>query len=311
MEELKNYGIIEATPGPDDYVQGAATKLPTIVLEPTRNWDKYLPVKEIQYQNNYDSYGCVTFSKHNVLETLIKRKYNKEINFSDVFTIIDSGTQPGVGNYLAAVAEHPRKKGFLFESEYPWTKDMHSEETFYKPIPQEIKDKAMKRKDEMKFGWEWVDWDGCDPEELWNSLQYGPVQVTVQTWGRIENGVYQRIDSKKTNHAVELFGGEYRKTFKSYDSYQKDIKILSWDYYFGSAMRHDVIINTMFELIKGDKSEKVYFLGKDGTKSWIFNEAVFEVGRRKGLWGELSTVVEKPQAEVDAIKEDNTLIFSI
>ena len=57
MEELKNYGIIGTTPGPDDYVQGAATKLPTIVLEPTRNWDKYLPVKEIQYQNNYDSYG--------------------------------------------------------------------------------------------------------------------------------------------------------------------------------------------------------------------------------------------------------------
>jgi len=60
------------------------------------------------------------------------------------------------------------------------------------------------------------------------------------------------------------------------------------------------------KLIKIQNSSKVYALGKDNKKHWIFNETSFNIGRVMGLWGDFSSI------EVignDTYPEGHTLVF--
>src|SRR3989304_5254526 len=121
---MVNYGLIESKPDIGNWVMGAEISLPKIVLQSDRNWTPYLTVYEPQ-KIDFDTYACVTFSALNCHETLIKRKYNKEVNFSDRFSAKASNTIVGVGNYLHVVAESFRKSGLIPESMYPFITGMN------------------------------------------------------------------------------------------------------------------------------------------------------------------------------------------
>ncbi len=51
------------------------------------------------------------------------------------------------------------------------------------------------------------------------------------------------------------------------------------------------------QLIRLNGSPKVYAIGADSKRYWIFNEETFNVGRAMGLWGAFS--------EVQVVASDN------
>ncbi len=73
---LRNYGLQILPPKQTDYVLGGLTKLPKTVLQPTGQWDAFLPLPEFQYLNNFESMSCTSFGTTSALEILLKRIYN-------------------------------------------------------------------------------------------------------------------------------------------------------------------------------------------------------------------------------------------
>ena len=59
-------------------------------------------------------------------------------------------------------------------------------------------------------------------------------------------------------------------------------------------------------LIKNPSSQKVYAVGTDGKKHWIFNEETFLVGQAMGLWGSFTTIETVPD---DGVAPGHTMMF--
>lgn len=64
--------------------------------------------------------------------------------------------------------------------------------------------------------------------------------------------------------------------------------------------------NKLMKLIKNSSSQKIYAVGADNIKHWIFNEESFTVGRAMGLWGDWNTIQTVGD---DGYAEGETLIF--
>src|SRR3990167_6521014 len=105
-----NYGFIQHDLRNEDYIFGAITGIDVNPLQKDGQWDTFLPLYEAQSTVNYDTMACVTFSALNCLETLFKRRYGTEPNWSDRYIAVLSGT--GInGNYAMAVWDTIRKYG--------------------------------------------------------------------------------------------------------------------------------------------------------------------------------------------------------
>ena len=69
MPTIKQTGVIPSYPKPEDYITGGET---VIKAKPrTKDWGKYLPVKESQHNLQFDTLSCTSFSFNNVVEAQI------------------------------------------------------------------------------------------------------------------------------------------------------------------------------------------------------------------------------------------------
>lgn len=186
-----------------DYILGAndPKNLGEVLVE-DGHWEKFLPEQEIQRVRDGDTFCCVTFSNLNVMEMLHKRKYGYEINGSDMFLGVGSGTKRGVGNGLKTVAEWKRKNGFVYEADYPYSREMNLD-TFYATIPAAIyaKGKAMLQVYETGY----MTLGGSGQQAMLEALKVSPVQVAIEGvyvfdgQGRIKNA------GNSYSHAVLVF----------------------------------------------------------------------------------------------------------
>jgi hypothetical protein len=223
---------------------GAVTKP---ILSKDRYWLGHLPQKEIQIGKYQETWACVTFSALNCLEILFRCQYEKEINASDRFTAKMSGTVEGVGNTFVRVADSIRHDGLLPERFYPWARN--SQEEFYIEIPEyygvekpsvSLKKYASILVQNYDIRYEWVGWNGLTRDQLWDALQYAPVQITVSAWKKPNlDGVYSYVD-KNTNHAVTAVAMDSKGQVTVFDHYEKTTKILSKDFYIGSGMIYSI-----------------------------------------------------------------------
>ena len=321
FNELKNYGLsLENDLGPTDprdYVVGTVTEIKKEVLREDRNYVPFLPPLEVQNKYGFDTMSCVTFSALNAVETIVKVKYNQDWNKSDRFNAVLSGTSI-FGNTFANVAESLRKDGMVEESEWPWTKDINTWEKYMAPIPQELVLKGKENAKQISLKHEWVLWGGATKKEdaLWEALKYGPLQVSVHTWGPIDSsGVYQPMpntDNIPTNHAVLLVAGEYGKIWKIYDHYDKSIKIMAWNYYFGSAKQFIINLQSpMLQLVRGHERPHVYATDLNGEKHYIYNMAQLDRGAEIGLWEKSDKIKILAQEKVDAMPEGEPIVLGI
>jgi len=280
MEE-KNFGLRTRVIKNGDFVFRTPLGLDLELLQKDRDYSPYLPIWETQIGKYGDTYGCVTFSALNCLEVLFKRKYNIDINFSDNFTVVMSGTEPYVGNYLTEVGDSIRKKHGLLtpESKLTWDSAVHDINYYYDKgrITQEMKDEALAFLDNWAIMYQWI-----LPERnaFWDALQYGPIQVTVNTSAKKdENGIYQKVDSNRTSHAIMAYKAVYEEYFECYDHYQNKFKKYAWDFNFGTSFQYSltkIIKNNMKLLKSNDAKNKTVFLVDDlGQRRVFFNEEHF------------------------------------
>lgn len=234
---LINYGLLveEGLPNRVWYF-GGVSGIELEVLQQNHQWRSFIPDYEAQSNKQFDTSACVTYSALNCIETLLKRKYDQKINFSDRYTAVLSGTKPGVGNYFSNVAESLRRlHGAVDEVSCPFLSTMTTDD-YYAPISQVLQEEGHNFSKEFTIQYEYVP---DDAESLWDALQFSPVQVAFSAYGNEVGGVIQRTESNG-NHAVMLYGGEYGKYFEIYDHYTKCFKKLAWNSKFWGAMRYNI-----------------------------------------------------------------------
>jgi hypothetical protein len=155
IKPVKNSGLIVEAPRPEDWVFGGVSGATGPVIFPDgHGWFKFRPTSENQRNRNFDSFSCVTFSCLKSLSYYIKACYGLDMDFSERFTAVMSGTVPGRGNSIRNVLESIRKQGFVLESDYPSMTDSMTEAQWFAYPPKSVRDKALKNLERWKIEWE-------------------------------------------------------------------------------------------------------------------------------------------------------------
>ncbi len=168
-----------------DWMIGDASPFPTVAVNPTGDWRQENYPTQLQRNQFGDSYGCVTFSALNVLRTLALYKYQIDLNLSEIFTIVMSGTVRGQGNSVFNVVESIRKNWSVKDELRPFTPDTTLDQVF-SPIPPELIALALNDLKGWQPNWAWVPTSGkgfgidwCERPQIEAGLKISPVEVIV------------------------------------------------------------------------------------------------------------------------------------
>lgn len=232
------YGFIPPKILSDHYVLGSALSLGQEVIQPDGQWDAYLPTYEVQ-DDKFETYGCTVWGTENCIETLAKRIYGKEYNFSERYPYILTPVRPP-GADPHAVAECIRHLGLVDQSVLPMTGTF---EEFISPDP--MLDWILRKGKEWiaanDFGHEWLFTTNPNNETraalFKQALQYSPLGVSVTAWYE-GGGVYVDLNLPNT-HWCEIYGWEPRG-WKVFDSYDHTKKILSYEHHVEYAKRYSL-----------------------------------------------------------------------
>ena len=234
-KELKNYGYDEVLQEVKAYILGDGN-VPFIPYQPDGNWEPYLPKYEAQAQY-FETYCCTVFGTENCVETLHKRLYGEEPNYSDRFTSIRSGLTGNAGTDPQIPCESIRHDGLVNQEVMPMTTD--KDEFFDSDrITDSILAKGQNWLYKHDFRHEWV-WRGSRPgnymELLKESLKTSPLGVSVCAWYE-ENGVFVS-KGDGNNHWCMLYKIDDEGYPWVFDSYDHSKKRLSRDHNIRRAKR--------------------------------------------------------------------------
>ena len=194
------------------------------VLQPNGDWSAYLPSDERQSGRGLETMACVSFSFLNCIEALFKRKYDMDVNFSDRFLAKASGTSQN-GNLQSRVADTARKVGLINESDYPSGVDDFSWNEYYKPLTQNLLDKARGFLNDYELGYEALT---TTIPAMREGLKYSPLWVAGSAWAD-NNGIYFSFGNP--NHCFVLYNIEQAIAYKhALDTYEPYLKKLGVDF---------------------------------------------------------------------------------
>ena len=232
---MKSYGYKEDVIKPEDYTLGA---LAPEILQPNGQWDKYLPRNELQQRNGVETMACTVFGTQNALEMLYKRKYGKEPNYSERYGSQVCGvTQEGASPH--DVIETIRMyAGTIPETTLPWSTTIKTWEEYNSGVTLMHRLKGLLWLMDYEVGHEWVlTGDGDTATLLKGALRMSPVGIAVQAWSQ-EGGLFVRKGAD--THWCVLVGYKDKDYWLVYDSYDKHLKKLVWDYAFYRAKRYAI-----------------------------------------------------------------------
>jgi len=288
---------------PSDYEFGSSP-IKRKVLVYDGQWHNYLPDIELQRNNIFDSYGCVSYSFLNAIEILHRRVYGYELNFDDRDLVVGSGTKPRVGNSFTGVANFARNSGLLLEKgQIPPT--MNEIEYYSWQRSQADKDEAEMFLKLKKLNYEWL--PTCNfgqtyssPDQLMEALLYSPIQLCVSGRYIFKDGLVCMPDNTITwNHAVVLIGYKKGVWWEIYDSETNKILRFEWNYKFGYPMVH-YLTKLNMKLYKKKGEPAIYFLNPEDNKLVAYADGVIAGGSMfKILFGDykyapIETVDELP-----------------
>jgi hypothetical protein len=209
VKQPKGSLILEERVG-EDYVMGGdkpnnPKKLGKTVLK-GGHWRDFAPGHEIQRVADGDTMGCTGYSDNNADEMLHKCKYGTEVNISDMFVVVASGTSvERGGNTMKAPAQLKHSKGWLWESEYPYSRSMTLKE-FYKPITEQLMELAAVKLNFYDSNYMFL--GGASQEYLLAGLEMSPLKVAIEGRYVFDNNGRLMITGSGYNHAVVLFDYE-------------------------------------------------------------------------------------------------------
>ena len=245
---------------PLTYEFGGMTGIDQVILFEDGCID-YLPENENQSGIYFDTYGCVSFSFLNAIETMITRLIslnkisldnikwlnanylvNGKLNFSDRDLIVLSGTNPGVGNDGWTVYQTAHDKGLICESDAPWDfrerdPQINNKDKYYsytRSDKSEKKAQEFLKRFEIKA--EWV-----LRENFLEASKYGCLQVYTNAWYQRDGKYYNPTGG--TNHAIELAQKSSNKILDQYDPFIKQLEQDS-DFYI-NGLKINIIEKTM------------------------------------------------------------------
>ncbi len=187
---MKQTGLITKRQD-SDYLAGTLL-LERVMLD--RDWRSFRPISEKQYNYDFDTKSCTTFSCLNGVEfwlNFLKDKFSigqkkeltdmgylldGEFNFSDRFTAIMSGTTPE-GNWHQKVLDSIRNDGLLPEKDLPFGGDSWDAYHNKLIITQAMIDKAQKFRKFIEIAYEY---DTTYPNQnIGESLEYCPLLAAI------------------------------------------------------------------------------------------------------------------------------------
>lgn len=247
--KIVHHGFLPEEITPDQWVLGANSKISGPKLMPGgHGWKAYLPPDELQNRNGLETYNCTNYGTLNCWETLAKRVFGVDFNWSERYTGVGTGTTQG-GNYPHKVAEIIRTEiGLIDEALLPFSADINEWEEYYSPNPMTqtflTKGKAFLRK--YKLGHDWVFVNGTMEEKqakIKEALEYSPVGVSVLAWKERKGKMWKNV-GEQDSHWVELYDYEEGKCWYVFDHYDNTHKVLEWNYDFGYAKRYSIELLT-------------------------------------------------------------------
>jgi len=232
----KPYGYIEDVVQPQDYTLGA---LPQTVIQPTGQWLLYLPESEVQEKNGLETYNCTKYGTLNAIEGLMKKKYGIMYNFSERYAGITGGTTKQGASPKDTIEKIRNYTGVIPESDLPFTADIKAWEQYYSGVTFGLKLKGVSWLRDWQVTYEWVlnekhdDWQA----RLKEGLKYSPLGIAVHAWHE-EGGMFIRTGAD--THWCTLVGYVEGKYWIVFDSYDKNIKKLDWNFGFTRAIRYHI-----------------------------------------------------------------------
>lgn len=241
--KLVGHGFVPSAITEDQYILGASNALPFEVIQDNGNWTPYLPEGERQARLYFDTYGCTIYNTTAPIETLERKLFGEDSEYSERFVYIGTGTRPP-GNNPHVICEWIRKNGLIPESLLPFTDRLQSLDEYASPNPltMQYTDEGKKWLSQKSFQHEWVATDKHDPKEtqarLKEALRTSPISVSVVAWQE-HNGIYVKEQGQPDNHwaFLTVFDGNYPIILDSYPPY---IKRLMPFYDFTYAKRYRV-----------------------------------------------------------------------
>jgi len=237
--------LIVEEPQEQDHVLGATGPDFEVLVE-DGHWADYAPNPELQRNRFGDTFMCVSYSKNNVDEFILKKRYDEVVNFSDLFLGVGSGTIRGRGNSKRTVAEWKRLNGFVNEGDYPYTSETTLDDA-YAPLTKALLALGLKGLDLMSFNYKWLPDNSV--QSIKDGLKYSPVQVDVSGSYKMVNGVVV-WDGSAYAHEVAIFDYEEGKAWWIFDSESMQFIKFAWEYPFGYPMIHSVKKNMNINLLK-------------------------------------------------------------
>lgn len=279
--EGQNTGLLIRPPSPTDWVAGAETGMSGLVIEPTGQFDVYLPDEESQFMPPagganwvFDSSACVSCSGLNKVETLLNRmiangtmpathfkflkdngyiSFSGKVNLSDRFTAKMSGTTKQ-GNYLDAVGDSIRTlHGVVPEGKWPFPRmddlpgDANNDarwNRYYAEVPQDVQALGRKFLTYFKINREWILLGQSDNAKLREYLKRGPIQIAAKIcspWNSNEGMAPIKACGCDTGHATMLYGFTADGSLKLFDSYKSYRKLLADDYCIQWAVQYTAV----------------------------------------------------------------------
>lgn len=235
FNEPNKYGYHAPVIKPEDYVFGD-NKLGDVPINPSGQWDAYLPDDNSQLQNlgNYERFCCVSEATLHSAEILQRKKCGDTTKYSVRFLSTVSGTGPKKGNDGGTVAQKLKDGGCVQETDWPFNAATY--EAFYTQPPANIIRLAKTQFSDNSFGHSWL--TDTSPAGMMKALTYSPPALGVYAWfGPDANGIYHRPPGTQDCHCVTVYGYEAGQYWKIFDSYDQTHKKLAWDYGFGVGKR--------------------------------------------------------------------------
>lgn len=246
--EVKNHGfIVDDIVDGDHYILGGYKSIGGAVLNPSRDWTKWLPIKpEYQNLNNIEPFACTNFGTLNCVEILINKLIAEQRDYSDRYFAKTSGTDPALGgNSPHMAAEYLRKNGVVLQSK--WTNDVKTLDDFYAAVPGDLYLSARDFNIEFEFGHEWII---PDAKTIYDGLQFSPIGFSVFAWEKDPNGIYYKPVGQSDTHWCSLVGAEWGKYWLILDSYADEnqpLKKVRWDALPMRAKRYSLRVRTKEE----------------------------------------------------------------
>jgi len=300
-------------------------QLDRVKILPGGDWRPYLPTDEAQATRVFDPYNCTNMSFNNIVESiqillmlmanadpdikLILEQLdcldeNGHPNFSDRALAKMSGTISGRGNSMDAVFDAVRVYGLVGEKFWPKTDQMGQEE-FYKEVPQDVKDRALKFLEYFEFGYESLPYANFMvkyPTEasLNEALEYSPLWVCVD--GNYEFDEDGRVGMMgkaiSYNHATTLVAPGHWV----FDSYEPFLKQFVADYKFGYVK--SIHIKKKRPMLYKVKNQPALYASSKEEKVMIpFADGVISGGKLfKALYG-VDDYKTLPKITVDSVDD--------